>query len=337
MTGTAADTSTDFALLTGLGVLVTVLFTISVLVGPEPLPYLAAVSQLFAEDPSTAALVLRELRLPRALLGIMVGATLGLSGAVLQGLLRNPLAEPGVIGVSGAAAFGAVVVFYTGLSALFPLALPIGGMTGALVAVILIYLLAGRETGILTLILAGVAISSLAGALTTLALNLAPNPYAAYEIFFWLLGSLADRSFEHVHLATGPIIAGWILLLTLGRPLDALSLGEDTAQTLGFNLATVRLRAILGTAMAVGAAVSVSGGIGFVGLVVPHILRPLVGYQPSRLLVSSALGGAVLVLAADIAVRLITTGPELKLGVVTALVGAPFFLALVVRTRRLMT
>ena len=322
--------------LTGLAALVFALFISSVVIGREPLPYLATISQLFADDPSVAVIVMRELRLPRAILGLMVGVTLGLAGAVLQGLLRNPLADPGLIGVSSTAALGAVIVFYSGLSAVIPLALPLGGMAGALFAVVLIYLLAGRETSILTLILAGVAIGSLAGALTTLVLNLSPNPYAAYEIFFWLLGSLADRGFDHVGLAIVPMLIGWLLLLGLGRPLDALSLGKDTAQTLGIHLAMVRLRAIFGTALAVGAAVSVTGGIGFVGLVVPHLLRPLVGYQPSRLLPTSALGGAALVLAADIAARVLSGGPELKLGVVTALVGAPFFFLLVMRTRRQM-
>ncbi|MDX1607443.1 MAG: iron ABC transporter permease, partial [Candidatus Competibacterales bacterium] len=193
------------------------------------------------------------------------------------------------------------------------------------------------RSGVVTLILAGVAINSLAGALTTLVLNLSPNPFAAYEIFFWLMGSLADRSLDHVALAAPFMVLGWILLLSIARALDALSLGEDVAASLGFNLAGVRLRVVLGTALAVGAAVAVSGVIGFVGLMVPHLLRPLVGQQPARLLLASALGGAVLLLAADIGVRLLTTASELKLGVVTALLGAPFFFWLLLRTRRSLT
>ena len=307
---------------------------LSIATGHAPLPLFRALRDVLANDPSLAAIILQEIRLPRALLGAMVGATLGLAGAALQGLLRNPLAEPGLIGISGSAAFGAVVMFYSGFAASFPLALPLGGMAGALVTVAAIHVLAGRESSILTLILAGIAINSLAGALTMLALNLSPNPYAAVEVFFWLLGSLADRGFDHVGLAAPLMAVGWVLLFSAGRALDALTLGEDAAQSLGFDLQTVRMRLIVGTALAVGAAVSVTGTIGFVGLVVPHLLRPLVAYQPSRLLAVSALGGAAFTLAADIAVRLLSSGPELKLGVVSALIGAPFFLYLVVKTRK---
>lgn len=317
-----------------LAMLATALLVASALIGRVPLSIGSAIDDLWHGRSSPAALILLDLRVPRALLGLLVGASLGLSGAAMQGLLRNPLAEPGVMGVSGLAAFGAVLAFYTGLSGIFPLALPIAGIAGAVMAVGLLYALAGRSGSVLVLLLAGAAITSLAGALTTLALNLSPNPYASFEILFWLMGSLADRSFDHILLAGPLMIAGWLLLGTAGRALDALTLGEETARSLGFALGSVRLRLIAGTALAVGAAVAVTGAIGFVGLVVPHLLRPLVGYQPSRLLVPSALGGASLVLGADMAVRLIQTGPELKLGVLTALIGAPFFLALVLRLRR---
>ncbi|MGE0746019.1 MAG: FecCD family ABC transporter permease [Rhodospirillales bacterium] len=316
-----------------LAVLVAALFAGALAAGPAGFPLGAAAADALAGRDTLPAVVLTELRLPRALLGALVGASLGLAGAAMQGLLRNPLAEPGVVGVSGCAALGAVAVFYSGLYAAVPLALPAGGIAGALAAVALLYALAGSAAGTLTLILAGVALNALAAALTALALNLSPNPYAALEIVFWMMGSLADRSLDHVVLAAPPMLAGWLLMLTAGRPLDALSLGEDTARSLGFALGRLRLQLIGGTALAVGAAVAVSGAIGFVGLVVPHLLRPLVGHRPSRLLALSALGGAALTLAADIAVRLFT-GPELKLGVVTALIGAPFFLALVLRLRR---
>lgn len=284
-----------------------------------------------ADDPMS--LIAREIRLPRALLGVIVGASLGLAGAALQGLLRNPLSEPGIIGVSGCAALGAVIAFYTGFAGATHWALPASGITGALVSVVAIYALAGRNAGILTIILAGVAINSLAGALTALLLSLSPNPFATYEIFFWLLGSLADRSFEHVWLVLPFCAVGWALLLTTGRALDALSLGEDTAESLGIDLARTRAAVIGGAALAVGASVAVTGVVGFVGLVVPHLLRPLVGHRPGALLAPSALGGAALTLAADIGTRLPVATGELKLGVVTALVGAPFFLHLVLRTR----
>jgi len=324
----------DGALLTALVLLALALFIASALVGRVSLPIAGGLADLWHGRPSPAALILFQLRLPRAVLGLLVGISLGLSGAVMQGLLRNPLAEPGVLGVSAMAAFGAVVAFYTGLSLRFALALPLGGIIGAFAAVALLSVLAGRRASIFVLLLAGAAISSLAAALTMLALNLSPNPYAAYEIMFWLMGSLTDRSLDHVALAAPLMVIGWALMLTGGRALNALTLGEETARSLGFALERVRLRLVFGTAFAVGASVAISGAIGFVGLVIPHLLRPLVGFEPSRLLLPSALGGGCLVLAADIAVRVLRTGPELRLGVLTALIGAPFFLLLVLRLRR---
>ncbi len=309
-------------------------FVASVTIGYAEIDLGAALSDLIAGKDSLGALVLAELRLPRAIMGAFVGFSLGLAGAAMQGLLRNPLADSGVIGVSGAAAFGAVMAFYSGLSASFGLALPIGGILGAGVAVAALYALAGRGSATMTLILAGVAINSLAGALTALALNLSPNPYAAMEVMFWLMGSLADRSMAHVQLAAPLLLAGWIMILASGPALDALTLGEDTATSLGFDMGRVRLLLIAGTALAVGASVAMTGAIGFVGLVVPHLLRPLVGGRPGRLLLVSGLGGAALVLLADIGVRAIGARPELKLGVVTALIGAPFFLSLLWRLTR---
>ena len=278
--------------------------------------------------------MLTEVRLPRALLGLLVGATLGLTGAGLQGLLRNPLAEPGLIGASSGAALGAVLVFYFGMAVGSAMLVPLGGIAGALAALATLYLLAGRNPSIVIIILAGVAISAFCGALTSLALNLSPSPYAALEIVFWMLGSLTDRSMAQVWFVLPFMFAGWLLVLSTARALDALSLGEDTASTLGFSRRPVTLRAIAGTGLAVGAAVSVTGVIGFVGLVVPHLMRSLVGPRPAALLLPSALAGAALVLAADLLVRLPTGGPEPKLGVVTALIGAPFFLWLILKTRR---
>ena len=311
-----------------------VLMVFSLTVGELNISIISSLVSIFNDESTLEAIVFEEIRLPRTLLAILIGASLGLSGAALQGMVRNPLAEPGVIGVSTSAALGAVIVFYFGLAAIFPMALPLGGIAGALLAVIFLYLLTGKNSSMLSLILAGVAVSSLAAALTALALNLSPNPYASLEIFFWLMGSLADRSFTHVWLILTPTLLGWWLMLRGRRDLDVLSLGEDTAQSLGVNLQKLNQKIILGVALAVGSAVSVSGGIGFVGLVVPHLLRPYVGYQPGRLLISSALGGAILLLAADIVVRLLPTQQELKIGVLTALLGAPFFLHLILKSRR---
>ena len=319
--------------LLALGAAVAVLFFGSLLIGPAGLGLGESLAALVSGQGGAVVLVMQEIRLPRALLGLMTGAALGLSGAAMQGYLRNPLAEPGLIGVSASAALGAVLALQTGLAGLFALALPLSALAGAGVAVLLILGLAGPRGGALALILAGVAISALAAALTSLVLNLSPNPFAAMEIVYWMMGSLADRSTDHVWLAAPFMVLGLAMQLSLGRSFDALTLGEDAAASMGVNLARLRLVLIGGTALAVGASVSVAGSIGFVGLVVPHVLRPLVGAQPSRLLPASALGGAAVVLAADIAVRLIAPDQDLKLGVLTALIGAPFFLHLIWRLR----
>lgn len=310
------------------------MISMSVAVGYARLDIGAALADWLAGRQTLPALVLIELRLPRALLGALVGFSLGMAGAAMQGLLRNPLAEPGLLGISSAAAFGAVVVFYSGFAGAFLLALPLGGIAGAMLATLLLYGFVGRGSGTMTLILAGVAINSFAGAMTALALNLAPNPYAALEIVFWLMGSLADRSLTHIWLVLPLMLLGWALLLSSAPALDGLTLGEDTARSLGFDLNLLRARLIGGAALSVGSAVAVTGAIGFVGLVVPHLLRPFVGHKPGRLLLVSGLGGAILTLAADTALRLMPIRPELKLGVVTALIGAPFLFSLINRLRR---
>jgi len=309
------------------------LFMASLAVGPAELGLSESVRGLFAGG-EAAAIIMREIRLPRAVLGLAIGFTLGISGAVLQGFLRNPLAEPGIIGVSAMAAFGAVAIFYTGLAGTTLYALPAGALVGALAAVLLLLALAARSGSTLTLILAGVALSSLSGALTSLVLNLSPNPFASYEIIFWLLGSLKDRSIEHVWLALPLMIAGWLLIALSGRALDALSLGEEAAASLGIHMGRTRFVIVVGVALCVGAATAVAGTIGFIGLVVPHLIRPLTNRLPSRLLLPAGIGGAALLLAADVAVRVILPAGELNVGVLTALIGAPFFLWLVVRSRR---
>ncbi|MDF3606800.1 iron ABC transporter permease [Paracoccus sp. DMF-8] len=308
------------------------LFALSVLIGPADARIGESIAAIFGGD-GPLVLVMQEIRLPRAVLAVMVGASLGLSGAAIQGYLRNPLAEPGLIGVSSSAALGAVLALQTGLAATFALALPLAALAGALLAVMAIMLLAGPGGQSLALILAGIAVSALAGAATSLVLNLSPNPYAANEIVFWMMGSLADRSWLHVAIAAPVMAAGWLALAGVGRGLNALTLGEDAAASLGIDLPRLRLRVVLGVAASVGAAVAVAGAIGFVGLVVPHLLRRRVGAQPARLLGASALGGAAMVLAADIAVRLVLPERDLKLGVLTALVGAPVFLHLIWRQR----
>jgi iron complex transport system permease protein len=322
------------ALVAALAAVALLLTAASAAIGYAPLDIGQALADWMAGTDSLARIVFVELRLPRALLGLAVGFSLGLTGAAMQGLLRNPLADPGIVGVSSGAALGAVLAFYSGMAQACAFTLPIGGILGAALTAGAVFWMGRRGTSTAALILAGIALSSLAGALTALALNLSPNPYAALEIIFWLMGSLSDRSLMHVYLAVPLMAVGWALILSSGSALDALSLGEDTASSLGFNLPDLRLKLIAGAALCVGSAVAVTGAIGFVGLIVPHLLRPLVGHNPGRLLLVSGFGGAVLTLIADIAVRLVPVEPELKLGVVTALVGAPFLFSLLWRMKR---
>ena len=331
-----SDTARFRLVLGLLGALTLALFFLSLTVGPAAVAFGDSLRALFSDKADTMALIMQEIRLPRAILGLMIGATLGLSGAALQGWLRNPLAEPALLGVSASASLGAVIAIYTGFSALFPLGLPLAALAGAVAAVLVVQAMAGLRGGALTVILAGIAVSSLASAMTALALNLSPNPFAALEIMFWMLGSLTDRSMTHVWLAGPFMLVGWVMLASLGRALDALTLGGDAAASMGVDRRRVQFLAVFGTAASVGAATAVAGVIGFVGLVVPHMLRPLVGARPSRLLPASALGGACVLLAADTLVRIIAPERDLKLGVLTAIVGAPFFLWLVYKTRRQM-
>lgn len=322
-------------LVAGLGALLIVAAAGSLLVGSAPIAPARLIAALAGHGDRIAAVILFDLRLPRMLLGLLVGAMLGLSGAALQGYLRNPLAEPAVLGASNAAALGAVIALYFGLANAHPLILPLLSILGGLLALGALPLLAGRSESPLTLLLAGLAIATLAGAAISLALNLSPNPFAAMEIMNWLLGSLDDRSFHHVWIALPCILIGGALLLVDGHALDALTLGEDGAAALGADLRRTRARLLIGVAIGVGGAVAVAGSIGFVGLIVPHLVRPFTDRSPSAILIPSALAGAVLLLLADIGVRLIPTANELKLGVVTAFLGVPVFLTYLLQERRL--
>jgi iron complex transport system permease protein len=313
------------ALLALLGAATAAAFLLSLAVGPDGFG--------IAASGANRLVIVREIRLPRAVLGALIGGSLGLSGAVMQGYLRNPLAEPGLLGVSGGAAVGAVLAIHLGLAQLFALALPIGGLLGALIAMLGIIALAGLRAGPITLLLAGLAVSSLATALIALILNLAHNPFAAVEMVLWTMGTLADRSLPQVWLAAPLMLAGMALLLFVGRALDALSLGEDAAQSLGVSLARTRWAVVAGSALSVGAATAVSGIIGFLGLMIPHALRPLVAHRPSLLLPASLLGGAAMLLLADVALRTVEPWVELRIGVLTALLGAPFFMWLVLKMR----
>src|SRR5882724_3122722 len=272
-------TPRDWIVSGALLLLLAAMFTASLLAGRVWLPVGEVWRGLWSPDANLAATIITQLRLPRAILALEIGAALGLSGAVLQGVTRNPLAEPGLLGVSAGAALGAVVAIYFGFATHFTAAAPLLGLVGALLASVLTFAL-GRGGGTISLVLAGAAVSALAAAGISLALNLAPNPYAAFEIMTWLMGSLSDRSWLHVLLVTPFIVVGGLLLFSTARALDALALGEAQAQSLGVNLRRLYVFAILGTALAVGASTAVTGAIGFIGLVAPHMVRPLVKHQP---------------------------------------------------------
>lgn len=309
-----------------LGAAVMVLAALSVL-----LP-LGSMPRLLRDDPGLAIVILTELRLPRAILALIYGAILGASGAAIQALFANPLASPDITGATGGAALGAVFASYTiGLAG--PFALAFGGVMGAGVALAALLLLAGprAETG--TLLLAGIAISAIAGAATALALALAPSPFAFYDAYDWLMGSLVDRGLPQLAFVAAPGLAAIVFLAARSRALDALTLGEETAEAMGHNVAALRRDVIVATAIGVGAAVSVCGAVGFVGLVGPVFARKLTRAHPGRAILPAALIGAILLLAADIAVRYAPAGRALPVGVVTAMLGAPFFLWLVARMR----
>jgi iron complex transport system permease protein len=284
-----------------------------------------------ATDPRSIIIV--ELRLPRTLLALLVGGALGLSGAVMQGYLRNPLADPGLFGVSSGAAFGAVVSLYFGYAVQLWL-LPAFALAGAGVTMALLALIAGRSGSLILFTLAGMILTSITGSLTALAISLAPTPFVTSQIVTWLMGALTDRSWDDVTVALPLIVVGAALLATTARSLDALTLGEQAARSVGVDPGRLQLVVIAGTALCVGAAVASAGIIGFVGLIVPHMVRPFAGNRPSAILLPSALGGAVLLTVADSLVRLAPTVSELRLGIAMSMLGGPFFLYLLIRMRR---
>ncbi|MBB5517424.1 FecCD family ABC transporter permease [Amphiplicatus metriothermophilus] len=320
------------ALLAGAGATVIV---VSCLFGPAPIGVGAALAGLVGAGDPAIVLVAQEVRLPRALAAWLAGAALGAAGAGLQGLLRNPLADPGVLGVSAAAALGAVIAIYFNLAALAFWMTPLASILFALGATGLLYILGAGRVSTARLILVGVGISSFCGALTALVMNLAPNPFVLTDLVSWLFGSVANRSFPDLALAAPFLAAGLAMLLLAAPGLRALTLGEEAAFSLGADLPRLRLLTIAGAALMVGASVSIAGAIGFVGVVAPHLARPFVGHDPARAIIPAALVGGALVAAADFAVRLLPFEQELRLGVAAALIGAPGFVWIAARTRRL--
>jgi iron complex transport system permease protein len=321
------DYSGRLAILLTLAILLALVGSVSF--GSVALP-LHDIAQAFAgKATQEVSVIIWEIRLPRALAALVVGGALGASGAALQGLLRNPLAEPGVLGVSASASLCATIAIFWGLTALSPWVLPGAAIAGAIVATFILAALAPRMGSVVTLILIGVGLSAVTGALMMLLLNLAPNPFSLADMINWTMGSVANRSLVDLGFAAPFWIVGFGVLLGVRHQLVTLGFGEETAQALGVDTTRLRAWVVLGAGLMTGAGVSLAGAIGFVGLIAPHLVRPFVGHDPGRALIPSALLGGLLLMIADVISRLIQTQQELKLGVIVAFIGAPLFVAIV--------
>lgn len=325
--------SSDAVLKTGLCLAILISLFLACLLGSTALSAGDVMAALVGRGDAAGTLIVWQIRLPRALAALVTGAALGMSGAALQGLLRNPLAEPGVLGVSAMSVLAATLVLYFGLTTASGLVLPVSAIIGAMAATAILTLAAFRTGSVVTLILIGVGISSFSGALMSLLLNFAPNPFTLSDMINWTLGSVANRSLADLGLSLPFILAGMGILAFSRRGLSALTLGEEAASGLGLNLATQRLAVIVGAGLATGGSVALAGAIGFVGIITPHVIRPLVGHDPSRTLIPSALAGGLLLVSADVLVRILPTTTELKLGVVAALIGAPAFIWIAAQRR----
>lgn len=302
-------------------------------IGPWPMRVGDAFSALLGGGAPNDRVVIWEIRLPRAIAAFLVGAALGMSGAALQGLLRNPLAEPGVLGVSATSSLAAVGILYFGIAREFPVFMPLAAIAGAVLATLFIGAVAVSASSSVTLILVGAALSSFAGALMSLLMSTAQNLYSLSDMVDWMMGSVSNRSFGDL-LLSGPFVAaGAVLLLTQARGLSVLSLGEEAAHGAGLDLKRTRLLVTLGAGLAVGGAVSIAGIIGFVGIVAPHVVRPWVRHDPGRTLIPSALLAGLMLTVSDIVIRILPTPMELKLGVVAAVFGAPIFAWIAARRR----
>jgi len=324
----------DAPLLLGLTSALIAVVLLACVIGPTPVPIHRVAAALMGLATAEENTVVQLIRLPRALAAALTGAALGASGAALQGLLRNPLAEPGVLGISAAASFGATLTIALGLTAFIPLAIPFGALAGALIGTGLIAYLAARTQSIITLILIGVALSSFLSALMSLMLSLSLSPLTMMDLLNWSFGSVANRSWQDIGLASVAMIPGFAILCLSRRDLSILTLGEEAAAAAGADLFSIRLKTVLGTGLITGGAVSLAGAIGFVGIIAPHIIRPWVGHDPSRILLPSAFAGAVMLVIADILIRILPTHTELRLGIALALVGAPLFALIASKHRR---
>ena len=329
-----------------LVVLSVVALALSITTGASDASAVGVIGALLSGAEDTALslrdrIIVFDIRMPRALLGFLIGAALAMSGAVMQGLFRNPLADPGLVGISSGAALGAVLMIVLGsalpagvMLTLGPYALPVAAFVGGLLTTLLLYRIAtrGGQTSVATMLLAGIAIAALAGAVTGILIYMADDKQLR-DITFWGLGSLSGMTWIKL-FAAGPIILVALLVVPfLSRGLNAITLGEAAAFHMGVKVQRLKYIAIVAVAGAVGASVAVSGGIGFVGIVVPHLLRIVIGPDHRYLLPASALLGGVLLLGADMLARIIVAPAELPIGIITALAGAPFFLWVLLRNR----
>ncbi len=317
-----------YIVLTGVSLIVIFL---GCMVGPTQIPIITSLKTIFSVGPSVEHTIVWEIRMPRTLAAYLVGMCLGASGAALQGLLRNPLAEPGVLGVSACASLGATIVIYYGLAQSSVYSVPLAAVTGALVGTIFLAFIAKNVDSVTTLILIGVGISSLAGAGMALLTSIAPNPFYLSDMVTWMLGSVANTSMVDILLCAPLLFLGFLILLGQQKGISVLTLGEETAGTLGLNLPRNRMLIVLSTGVLTGAAVSLAGVIGFVGIVAPHLIRPLVEHDPGKAVFPSALLAAIILVVADMTIRLLPTDSEIKLGVIAALIGAPIFMMIVYR------
>lgn len=320
-------------LFTGLIVASALAIFAACLLGSTPMPFDRVLAALFGQASAADSVVVWQIRLPRALAAFVVGGCLGASGAALQGLLRNPLAEPGVLGVTATSSLSATFALYYGFAAASAYLVPIYAILGALAATAVLALAAMRIQSVVVLILLGVGLSSFSAAAMSLLLNMAPNPFSLFEMINWLLGSVANKSFEDIYIVLPFVLLGTGILFASRRGLSALTLGEEAAAGAGLNLRRQRLLVVLGAGIATGASVAIAGAIGFVGIVAPHLIRPLVNHDPARSLLPSALLAGLILVIADIGVRVLPTASELKLGVVAALIGAPAFIWIAVQRR----
>ncbi|MFW5925260.1 MAG: FecCD family ABC transporter permease [Myxococcota bacterium] len=296
----------------------------------------ALVPGLHAGDPVWHRAVLLDVRLPRVLLAAVAGGGLGIAGAVMQGLFRNPMADPAVVGVSGGSAFGAVTALYLVPPAASVFVVPAAAFAGGLGCALLVYALATARarTDVLTLLLAGIAVGSIANALTSFVLSLAVADWeVGKEMLVWIMGSLEGRTWQHVAMVTPLVLGGAVWLGVYTRDLNALLTGEESALSMGVDVPRVKRDLIVVASLVTAATVAVMGIVAFVGLMVPHMVRLVVGPDHRRVLPLSFLAGAVFLMGADLLTRVLPTA-DLRLGVVTALAGGPFFLYLLLRHRR---